>query len=269
MLDDVKKYAPLDPADTRLVGVQKEEGIEKSLWVLQTPFGYRRTAELFRPAGDGPFPVILYVHWYEPEACNSNRRQFVDEAVEFARQGAICLTVEMLWSDLDFFLKRTQADDERLSIEEAVNLRRFIDFLLAQPGVDPGRFALVGHDFGGMYGALAGALDQRPSHYVLMAVTPRFPDWYLILPKLDGEEREAYIRQMAALDPITHMADLAPAPVFFQFGDNDGYVPLHRADEFFAAAREPKEKTVYQAGHGLNDQAAADRKAWLKRQLGL
>ena len=269
MLDDVKKYAPLDPADTRLIGVQKEEGIEKSLWVLQTPFGYRRTAELFRPAGAGPFPAILYLHWYEPESRNSNRSQFVSEAVEFAKLGVLCLTVETLWSDPDFFMKRTQADDERNSVEEVVNLRLWMDFLLAQPGVDAGRFALVGHDFGGMYGALAGSLDRRPSQYVIMAATPRFADWYLYLPRLEGQAREAFIRQMAPLDPITHIAELSPAPILFQFGDDDFHVPQERAAEFFAAAREPKEMRMYSSGHGLNDESTADRKAWLKRQFGL
>ena len=50
----------------------------------------------------------------------------------------------------------------------------------------PKRFALVGHDFGGMYGALAGNLDRRPTQYVLMAATPRFPDWYLYWPQAGG-----------------------------------------------------------------------------------
>jgi len=36
-----------------------------------------------------------------------------------------------------------------------------------------------------------------------MAATPRFPDWYLYLPRLDGEAREAFIQEMRALDPIT------------------------------------------------------------------
>jgi fermentation-respiration switch protein FrsA (DUF1100 family) len=160
-------------------------------------------------------------------------------------------------------------DDERNSVEEVVNLRRFMDFLLNQPGVDPGRFALVGHDFGGMYGALAGSLDGRPSHYVIMAATPRFPNWYLYLPKLEGEAREAYIQKMAPIDPITHIANLSPAPILFQFGDNDLHVSLERAEEFFEAAREPKEKRIYSSGHGLTEEASADRKAWLKEKLGL
>lgn len=267
MLSKMKDYPKLNPADVRMIGEKREEGYAKRLHVFQTPFGDRRMAELFTPQSEGPHPLILFLHWYEPEARDSNRSQFVEEAVEMTKAGAICLTVETLWSDPDFFLKRTQADDMQNSMEEVVNERRFMDFLTSQPDADPSRFALVGHDFGGMYGILAGSLDHRPTHYVIMAATPRFPDWYLYLPKLEGEAREAFLSQMSPLDPVAHIPNLAPAPVLFQFGDNDFHVPLERADEFFSAAKTPKEKMVYKAGHGLNDEATRERRAWLKEKL--
>lgn len=267
MFTEMQNHQKLVPADVRVLAQRKEEGLEKQLLVFQTPFGYRRMAELFLPEGEGPFPTILFIHWYEPEARDSNRSQFVSEAEELARKGVICLTVETLWSDPDFFLKRTQADDPGNSIEEVVNLRRFIDFLSQQPKMDPKRFACVGHDFGGMYGVLAGSADRRPTHYVIMAATPRFPDWYLYLPKLEGDAREAFINQMAEIDPIMHVSKLTPAPILFQFGNDDFHVPLERADEFFAAAQGPKEMKVYTSGHGLNADATHERTEWLQKQL--
>lgn len=267
MLSQMQNYPKLAPSDVRIIGSKKEDGYTKQLLVFQTPFGYRRMAELFTPDGEGPHALVLFIHWYEPEAPTSNRSQFVEEAIELAKAGAICMTVETLWSDPDFFLKRTQADDMQNSMEEVVNQRRFMDFLASQPNADLTRFALVGHDFGGMYGVLAGSLDQRPTHYVIMAATPRFPDWYLYSPKLEGAAREAFLSEMYAIDPITHIPTLAPAPVFFQFGNDDFHVPLERADEFFAAAGEPKEMKIYESGHGLNDKSTQDRKSWIKHQL--
>jgi fermentation-respiration switch protein FrsA (DUF1100 family) len=120
-----------------------------------------------------------------------------------------------------------------------------------------------------MYGLLAGGLDKRPTHYVIMAATPRFPDWYLYAPKLEGEAREAFIRQMAAIDPIAQVGNLSPAPLLFQFATDDFHVPRERAEEFFAAAREPKELCWYEAGHGLNNQATQERMAWLAEALSL
>jgi dienelactone hydrolase len=269
MLAQMRQYQTLESKDVRVLAKRVHEGIENQLLVLQTPFGYRRIAEIIRPEGRSPLAAILYVHWYEPESITSHRTQFDEEAQEMARAGAVCLSIETLWSDRDFFLKRTQEDDMQNSLEEVVNIRRAIDLLSSQPDVDPQRFACVGHDFGGMYGVLAGALDRRPTHYVIMAATPRFPDWYLYLPKLEGQAREAFIRQMSEIDPITHVTDLAPAEVFFQFATDDFHVPKERAEEFFAAAKDPKEMKWYEAGHGLKEEATKDRMAWLKRKLGL
>lgn len=269
MLAQMQNYQSLNPSDVRVLVRRAENGLDQSLLIFQTPFGYRRVAQFVRPEGQTACAAILFAHWYESESITSHRSQFEAEAEELSRRGAACMTVETLWSDRDFFLKRTQADDMRNSIEEVVNLRRFMDYLLIQPGVDARRLAVVGHDFGGMYGVLAGSLDRRPTHYVIMAATPRFPDWYLYLPKLEGQEREAFLREMAPIDPIARISNLAPAPILFQFADNDPHVPKERAEEFFAAAREPKELKWYQAGHGLNEESMRDRKAWLVERLGL
>jgi predicted esterase len=264
---NIHDYQKLETKDIRLLHKHEEEGVERQPLVMQTPFGSRRMAELFLPKTEAPFAAILYIHWYEPPSPDSNRSQFVEEAKEMARGGAACLLIETLWSDPDFFLKRMQTEDIQNSIEEVANIRRAIDLLLSQSDVDAGRFALVGHDFGGMYGVLAGSLDRRPTHYVVMAATPRFPDWYLYSPKMEGEAREEFIRQFAPLDPIAHIPNLSPAPVLFQFGSDDPHVPQDRAKEFYAAAKDPREVRWYKSGHGLNLDATAERKKWLKQEL--
>ena len=129
-------------------------------------------------------------------------------------------------------------------MEEVVNIRRAMDLILSEPNVDSQRFAYVGHDFGGMYGVLAGSLDGRPTHYVVMAATPRFPDWYLYLPKLEGEARAAFIRQMAEIDPIVHVPNLSPAEVFFQFAIDDFHVPKERAEGILCGCKGPKRNEV-------------------------
>src|SRR5258706_12626586 len=265
----MRDYQKLDAKDSRIIRSRVQDGLERQLLAIQTPFGYRRVAEMFRPESTETVAAILYVHWYEPESSDSNRSQFVEEAKEMARGGAVCFLIETLWSDPDFFIKRTQTDDMLNSLEEVVNIRRAMDLLLSQPNVNPERFAYVGHDFGGMYGALAGSLDQRPKYYVIMAATLRFPDWYLYLPKLEGEAREKFIREMAEIDPIVHAPNLVPASVLFQFGADDPHVPKERAEEFFAATREPKALKWYESGHEVNEAATNDRKIWLKEKLGL
>ena len=268
-MQTISMYRKLDPNDLRLIGKGAHDGIETQLMVIQTPFGYRRIAELYSPQTESPCAAILYLHWYEPGSPDSDRSQFQGEAKELARCGAISLLIETMWSDRDFFIKRTQREDLQNSIEEVINIRRAIDLLLSLTNIDGDRLALVGHDFGGMYGVLAGSLDQRLSHYVVMAATSRFPDWYLYGPKMEDQARDEFIRQFSPLDPITHIANLSPAPIFFQFATDDPHVPKERAEEFFNAASPPKEIKWYEAGHGLNEDATRDRKDWLKEKLNL
>ena len=107
MLSKMRDYQRLNANDVRMIGKRVQDSVESQLLVIQTPFGYRRAAEIFSPEGesDGLLAAILYVHWYEPESRDSNRSQFVDEAREMARGGAVCLLIETLWSDPDFFIR--------------------------------------------------------------------------------------------------------------------------------------------------------------------
>ena len=255
--------------DVRPVGSREHDGWIGSELTFATPFDRRRAAYVVRPLGEGPFPGILYVHWYEPAAADSNRTQFFEEAQEMAKRGAISVLIEAMWSDREYFLKRTQADDYRMSVEQVVELRVAMDLLLAQPGVDPNRIAYVGHDFGAMYGVVMGSADPRASCYVLMAGTPRFPDWFLYYPRLEGEARDAFVEEMKPLDPIERVSKLAPAPVLFQLGKDDFHVPTERGEAFFEAAAEPKTLKWYDAKHGLNEDAKADRIRWVAEQLRL
>jgi len=257
------------PLDVRELRLDRCDGVLTRTLTYATVFGHRRAAYVVRPVGEGPFPLILYVHWYEPSSPDSHRQQFLSEAQDMARRGCSSLLVETLWSDRDWFIKRTQADDYPQAIQQVVELRQALDLLLAQPGGDPARLAFVGHDFGAMYGALLGRVDPRPSCYVLMAGAPCFSDWFLYYPRLEGVEREAFIASMKPLDPVTHVAALSPAPLLFQFANDDPHVPCERAELFFSAAVEPKTLRWYEAGHSLNAQAATERVDWLTAQLNV
>jgi dienelactone hydrolase len=231
--------------------------------------GGRNGATLVTPTAKGRHPAVLFVHWYDSDAPNSNRTQFLDEAVELAGSGAVSLLIDTMWSDVKWFGTRNPAEDLPNSIAQVKELRRALDLLASRPEVDPKRIACVGHDFGAMYGSLLGVSDRRVSAYVLIAGTKSFSDWYLLGRKLEGEAREAVVRELAPLDPARRVAAIAPSPVLFQFGARDPYVPAPAADAFFAGARDPKEVRRYDCGHEMNAAAAADRVAWLKAKLGL
>jgi pimeloyl-ACP methyl ester carboxylesterase len=218
-------------------------------------------------AGTGPHAAILYVHWLG-EPTTTNRTEFLAEAVALAGRGVVSLLVDCMWAEPQWYKQRIPEEDYARSVRQVIELRRAFDLLLAQPDIDPTRVALVGHDFGAMYGLIAAAQDQRVRTCVLMACVPRLIDWFLY--SRQPVDLVAYRQQLAPLDPIHFVPKLAPASVYFQFANQDEYVSPAQSAEYYAAALPRKQLTTYFAGHDLlPPEVAADRLTWLERELKL
>lgn len=232
--------------------------------------GSRNAATLVSPAagGNAPQPAILFLHWYGPPSPTSNRTQFLPEAVELAGDGVVSLLVDTPWTRERWFGQRDSAKDYEFTVQMAKDVRRALDVLLAQPRIDPSRVAVVGHDFGAMWGALAAAADPRVTHFVYAAGTSSFTDWYLYTPKREGAEREAFVAKLAPLDPINFLPKIAPRPVLLQFGSKDPHVKNDAAKAQADATKDPKTVKIYEnAEHELTFQARLDRLAWIKEQF--
>jgi dipeptidyl aminopeptidase/acylaminoacyl peptidase len=232
--------------------------------------GSRNAATLVTPAAaaNGARPAILFLHWYGPPDPSSNRTQYLPEAIDLAQSGVVSLLVDTPWSKESWFGTRDSAKDYEFTAQMTKQVRRALDVLLAQPGLDRTRIAVVGHDFGAMWGSLAVAEDPRVTHFVYAAGTRSFSDWYLYTPKREGAERDAFIARLAPLDPIAHLPKISPRPVLLQFGTRDEHVKNEAATAQAEAAKDPKTVKVYQnAGHELTYQARVDRLAWLREQF--
>ena len=231
--------------------------------------GSSNAATLVTPATStaGPKPAILFLHWYEPPRPTSNRTEFLAEAVELAGSGVVSLLVDTPWTTENWFPTRDAAKDFEFTQQMTKDVRRAIDVLMAQPGIDKSRVAVVGHDFGAMWGALAVAEDPRVTHFVYMAGTRSFTDWYLFTPKKEGAEREAFVAKLAPLDPIAHLAKISPRPVLLQFGTKDPFVKNEAATAMADAVTGAKTVKTYEFEHELTVQARRDRIAWLKEQF--
>ncbi len=232
------------------------------------------SAWLVRPADAAPrsrHAGIVLWHWLSTEEPIGTRDEFLDEARELARRGAVCLLPagRFPWS--------IRPSGSAADIAEiAAEVGRFaagLALLRGRPDVDPERLAVVGHDFGAMLAVLAGAADPEIRAAVLVALTPRWADWFL--PFWDiTEPRMAYLAALEPHDPISHMAGLATRPVLIQMAERDFYVPVMAAYELRAAAGDAAADVVrlktYDAGHDMGvDAARDDRLAFLQETLGL
>jgi dienelactone hydrolase len=221
-------------------------------------------AYLIRPDGEGPFAGILFMHWL---GGGITRREFLDEAKLLANQGVVSLLIDgtFPWTTIP-----KDGESDRLQvIDQVIELRRAIDFLLTQPGVDPQRIAYVGHDYGGIYGGVLSGVETRIKAYVLMAAPGNFSNWSIDYFLPSSIEETEYRKQMAVVEPMLYIPHADPAALLFQFSNNDGFVPKDEAMKFFDAASDPKEIKWYDTGHRLDAAAQADRLQWLTDQLDL
>lgn len=262
-------YDRSKPHDVRTVGTETRDGIEVRDITYANLAGGRTAAYLVVPRDTANRPAILFVHWYGPPHPTSNRTQYVQEAITLAKSGVISLLPATMWSDPKWFGQRKRTDDLANSIHQAKELRRALDVLLAQPGVDTRRVAFVGHDFGAMFGTILASVDGRPRFYALQAGTGRFHHWYLYGPPMPEPERSKFIESLKAIDPVEHIGSAKPVPVLFQFANKDEHVAKARAEEFIAATPFEKKVLWYDSDHGMNAASVEDRIEWLRNQLHL
>jgi hypothetical protein len=257
-LFDYDESAPLNM-------VEKKAKSEKGAEVVDVVFeadDRKVSAFLVRPKGK-PTAAVLWAHWYGEEA-NTNRTEFLADAVALAQDGVVSLLPQGLfpWEEP---VSDDAAEDRELIVDQVIQLRRGLDVLHEVAGDVP--TGLVGHDYGAMFGVLLVA-DKRPDTYVLMAPDATFSNWFIKYFVRSASKTELD-RAFAPLEPVNNVGDVAPASVFFQFAESDRYVPGYIADRLTEAASEPKKAESYGGGHELDEAARKDRLAWLRLELGL
>lgn len=246
---------------------ESKQGVDERSISFHSPTGDTVTGVVIRGSGAAPHPPVLFVHWLG-EPATTNHTEFEPDARALAKHGVTSLLIDAMWSQPKWFGIRTTATDYQRSIAQVIDLRRSLDVLLAQPNIDASRLTYVGHDFGSMYGALLAGVDPRPQWFVLMAGTTTFSQWYLLgKPPVD---KDAYIAQMAPLDPLPYLSRARAKGFLFQFSAHDEYITQEQAAQFFGAAPLPRGMFIYDADHSLATPAAMnDRLAWLREKLGL
>jgi len=227
-------------------------------------------AEAFvvEPVNGGRGSAAVFLHWFDTEAADGNRTQFLDEAVALAADHGVVSVLPQGRFPWAAGPTDAGADAARIRSEVAAH-RRAIDLLAERPDVDAGRIGLVGHDFGAMHGIVLAAEDDRVAAAVVIAATPRWGDWFLPFWPIAGD-RWDYLRALSPLDPITRIGELAPRPVLLQFAKGDFYIADMTGLELHRAAGDPKELRAYAGDHAMRDpQARRDRTDFLARSLKL
>ncbi len=117
---------------------------------------------LLVPATAAPHPALIFIH-----GLLSSREEFGEYPNRFCQAGFLVLAIDLRGHGQSDGLRGYITQDRMVQ-----DTRAAIDFVAAQPSVDPERIALIGHSLGGVAVLCAAAQDRRV-HAVIAGATVR------------------------------------------------------------------------------------------------
>jgi cephalosporin-C deacetylase-like acetyl esterase len=268
-------YSATAALEVKEVSVQQRESVSIHDITYLSPDGGVVPAYLVVPTGRGKFAAILWGHWLMPNSSTSNREEFLNEAVALAPAGVVSLLIDAPQARAGF----KPAPNPALIARQVIDLRRGVDLLLSRADVDPKRIAYVGHSWDAGAGAILDAVDKRIAVFVFMSgpqsnrqyvLSSDSPRMVSARKGMDMAKVEQTMQTNAWADPGSYATHLGPAPALFQYGlQDEEWVPLKDAKDYFALSTGPKEVKFYDCGHALNAQARFDRFEFLRQHLAL
>jgi dienelactone hydrolase len=241
-----------------------------------SPKGGLVPAYLVIPYGKGPFPAVVWGHWYWENSPMRNRTEFLDEAAALAQVGVVSLLTDGPVARPGHVESKDPLDEQAAAdfLQQVLDMRRGVDLLLARKDVDAKRIAFVGHSYNAGVGALLSGVDRRFKAFVLMAgsmsdeVGRQTKEFEEFRQKAGAEKVDAFIAKYSYLDQGKYVSHAAPAFVFLQYANEKGLTP-ERASQYEKIVSEPKRFKIYNAPHALNAEARRDRIAFLTEQFKL
>ncbi|HEX6367523.1 MAG TPA: alpha/beta fold hydrolase [Longimicrobium sp.] len=248
-----------------------KNGVEVSGISFNSPDGGSVTGMLFDPVTrSGPRPGVVLMH-----GMPGNARSMAGGAQLLAEHGAVVIAIDAPFARRGGSPVQFSAQDRAEQIQLIKDLQRAVDVLRAQANVDDERIAYLGISYGGALGALFAGIERRLRTAVLVVgdggLVSHFtgPEDFDFMTSLSCATREDWLGAMTPIEPIRFIAHASPTPLLLQSGRQDDLVPAADAQALHTAAPESRTIRWYDAGHGLNQQAAFDRMDWLHEKIGL
>jgi dienelactone hydrolase len=225
-------------------------------------------AYLVRSAGTlkpGSQAGILFLHWLGQ--IHSDRTEFLAEAIQLAPRGAVSLLPQGVfpWRVAP---SGKPADVTAIKQQLAV-FQACLNWLISKNYVSSSRIAVVGHDYGAMYGALLANSDPRVHTAVLATPDATWGHWFVkYWLGFTGSRAAHYKALFASLQPVRHVSRLGSHELF-QWAGKDIFVSASVRKRFAAAAPLSPADFYPAADHQLDTAAEIARDKFLAAELGL
>ncbi len=218
------------------------------------------SAWVYKPEGEGPFPVIIQIHG-GPES--QSRPNFSSTYQAWVNElGATVIRPNVRGSD--GYGKTFMGLDNGFNREDSVkDIGALLDWIATQADLDENRVAVFGGSYGG-YMVLASAVhysDRLKAAVDVVGISnfvtflENTQDYRRDLRRAEyGDERDSAMRaHLEAISPLNNV-DKITVPMFVVQGENDPRVPVTEADQIVKALREQGSEVWYMnalnEGHG-------------------
>jgi dipeptidyl aminopeptidase/acylaminoacyl peptidase len=253
---------------SELGGLNPDTFVEPRLLEYETFDGMNIPAWVYTPAGEGPHPVVVYIHGgpegqYRP-GFSSTFQYWVNEL------GAAVVAPNVRGSS-GYGKEYVKLDNGMKRKSSVKDIGALLDWIEEQPELDEDRVVVYGGSYGG-YMVLASAVDysDRLAGAVDIVGVSNFvtflentEDYRRNLRRQEyGDERDPEMRRfLESIAPANH-ADEIKVPLFIIQGANDPRVPASESEQMLEAVRANGTEAWYllakDEGHGFDKKANQD-----------
>jgi len=230
--------------------------------------GLEIPAYLYRPRGDGPFPVLLWMHG-GPE---DQYRPSFDPIIQYfvVERGIAVIAPNVRGSD-GYGRRYRSLDNASLRLDAVRDVGSILDWIAARTDLDADRTGIYGVSYGG-YMVLASLVEYGDR----LAAGCDVVGLSSLVSFLEGtgayrrdarcaeygDERDETMREfLHSISPLTNAARIR-SPLFVAHGANDPRVPLGEAEQIVKAVRDGGNEAWYMVapdeGHGFRKRRTRD-----------
>jgi dipeptidyl aminopeptidase/acylaminoacyl peptidase len=229
-------------------------------------------AFLYRPEGEGPFPVIVYVHG-GPES--QARAHFSARSQYYVNELGCAVLYPNVRGSSGFGKTYLRLDDGRKREDAVRDIGALLDWIDTRDDLDAERVGIAGDSYGGfmVLSSLMTYPDRIRAGVDIVGISnfvtflENTKDYRRDLRRAEyGDERDPEMREfLVSISPTEHV-DRLQAPVLVIQGANDPRVPMSEAEQIVAAVRAKGKEAWYlvakDEGHGFRKRSNRDQMAY-------
>jgi dipeptidyl aminopeptidase/acylaminoacyl peptidase len=281
---DLRKGKLTRWTESEMGGLDPSRFVEPSLVDFKSFDGAKIPAFYYRPAGPGPFPVMVAIHG-GPEA---QARPRFSPIIQYMVSEAGVAVLEPNVRGSDGYGKTYLALDNGARREDSVkDIGALLDWIAQQKELDAKRVAVVGGSYGGymVLASLVHHADRLVAGIDIVGISSfvtfleHTAEYRRDLRRVEyGDERDPAMRKLLEeISPLSHV-DRIKSALFIAAGANDPRVPVGEGEQIAKAVRQAGRDVWYMMapdeGHGFKKKVNTDTLTlleilFLEKQLGV